>query len=44
MEEYEIVVRDVSFILEAKDENEAKAEVVALLMDRAHDWGKMEVL
>lgn len=43
MEEYEIVVRNVTFILEAENVSEAKAEVADLLMDRAYDWGNMEV-
>ena len=44
MEEYEVIVRDVTFILESKSKSEALLEVESLLMDRAHDWGKVEVL
>ena len=43
MEEYEVIVRDVTFILEAKNRGEALLEVESLLMDRAHDWGQLEV-
>ena len=44
MDEFEIVVREVTFIVTANDEYEAVGEVEQMLGHIAMDWTQVEVL
>ena len=41
METYQITVRDVTFMLQAEDEEQAFDDTINSLQDIAHDWGQV---